>query len=210
MVGIMHRDIKPENIFLKTDRALIGDFGFCKILKNSNEQTTGAFGSPMYMAPEVLTGKNYGINSDLYSVGIVLYEMIYGTVPYDATNIDDLLIQIQSRGPQFNKKKISKKLETLILSLLEANPMMRVTHNALFDIVLKDPNYPNSLLEEGMIPQGGKSARNSARGEDDENLIGDFVKEILYERSKYSFLVELASKAALFKGYFCVNRRSTF
>lgn len=192
----MHRDIKPENIFLKADRALLGDFGFCKILSSATELTTGAFGSPMYMAPEVLTGKSYNMSSDLYSLGIVLYEMIYGTVPYDATNIDDLLAQIQSKGPQFHKKKISKKLETLILSLLEANPLMRVTHSALFDLVLKDPNFPNGFLEgDSPMSQGTKSQRNSS-----DDIIGEFVKEILFERSKYAFLAELASKATVFKG----------
>lgn len=154
----------------------------------------------MYMAPEVLTGKSYGMSSDLYSLGIVLYEMMYGSVPYDATNIDDLLVQIQSKGPQFHKKKISKKLETLILSLLEPNPLMRVTHSALFELVLKDANFPNSLLEgDASLPQGSKTARSSTK-ETADDTVGDFVKEILLERSKYAFFAELASKATVFKG----------
>lgn len=200
--GIMHRDIKPENIFLKVERAILGDFGFCKILANANELTSGAFGSPMYMAPEVLTGKSYGMSSDLYSLGIVLYEMIYGSVPYDATSIDDLLLQIKEKGPQFHKKKISKKLETLIMSLLEANPQMRISHSSLFEVVLKDPNFPNSLLETGdslLSSSLSKATRKSVGEATEDTLINDFVKDILFERSKYTFLIELASKATLFK-----------
>lgn len=196
----MHRDIKPENVFLKPDKAILGDFGFCKILSTASELTSGAFGSPMYMAPEVLTGKSYGMSSDLYSLGIVLYEMIYGCVPYDASNIDDLLAQIQSKGPQFNKKKISKKLETLILSLLESNPLMRVSHSALFDLVLKDPNFPKNMLElEPTSTPNNKLSSNQGSDGPNDTVISDFVKEILYERSKYTFLAELAAKAAVFK-----------
>jgi len=51
---VIHRDIKPENVFLQDGRAVLGDFGFCKILKSNLELVEGAFGSPMYMSPESL------------------------------------------------------------------------------------------------------------------------------------------------------------
>lgn len=72
---VIHRDIKPENIFLKVERAVLGDFGFCKILNSKNELVSGSFGSPMYIAPEALNGKPYGLPCDLYSAGVRLSEL---------------------------------------------------------------------------------------------------------------------------------------
>lgn len=67
---VIHRDIKPENIFMEDGRAILGDFGFCKLLKNNLELVEGAFGSPMYMSPESLRNQRYGLKSDLYSLGV--------------------------------------------------------------------------------------------------------------------------------------------
>lgn len=120
---------------------------------------------------------------------INLYEMIYGNVPYDATNIDDLLIQIHTRGPQFTKKKISRKVEALIRGLLEPRPANRLTHQSLFDQVLSDPSYPHSMLDDtptarSQVPVVELSTSQS------------FIREVLYERAKYKFLVDLASRTA--------------
>lgn len=68
---VIHRDIKPENIFLAEDRAVLGDFGFCKILKDKDELVEGAFGSPMYMSPESLGNQKYGLMTDIYSLGVI-------------------------------------------------------------------------------------------------------------------------------------------
>jgi serine/threonine protein kinase len=196
--GIIHRDIKPENVFLKVERAVLGDFGFCKLLSSNTELTSGAFGSPMYMAPEVIQGKSYGLASDLYSLGILLYEMLMGNVPYNATNIDDLLKVILERGPQFTGRKLSKKLEALIISMLVANPTARISHATLFETVLKDQSYPNNLLE------GDSQSHQSKRQPDvtsETSALDDFVKEILFERSKYTYLIDLAGKATYFKKY---------
>ena len=73
--------------------------------------------------------------------------MLYGQVPYDATNVEDLLTQIYEKGPQFYKKKISRKLEELIKSMLDPGSSSRISHSDLFDLVIDDPNYPSSLLD---------------------------------------------------------------
>lgn len=184
--GIIHRDIKPENVFLKTNRALLGDFGFCKTLKHSSELTSGAFGSPMYMAPEVIQGMPYGIASDLYSLGIVLYEMLMGKVPYDATNIEDLIKQILQQGPQFGERKLSKNLESLILSLLEPNPLSRLSHSSLFQVILNDPNYPQNLSV--CIPQTNLLQQTPTHS--------SFLASILLDRSKSTYLIDTAAKSA--------------
>jgi serine/threonine protein kinase len=87
--GIIHRDVKPANIMLTPDgRALLNDFGIARMLGTSQAltQTGGTIGTPAYMSPEQIRGdkEQLGSASDLYSLGIVLYEMLTGRVPFAA------------------------------------------------------------------------------------------------------------------------------
>ena len=125
--------------------------------------------------------------------------MIYGQVPYDASSVDELLEAIQNRGPLFHTKPISKKVETLIRSLLEPNPAKRMTHAALFDLVTRDQNYPSSLMDvtDAKLDRLSSFDRNSLGSAD--STVEKFLKEVLLERSKYEQLVKLAQKASHFR-----------
>jgi len=81
--GIVHRDIKPTNILIEDDWLFLADFGLAKIVMGSQELTgTGAIvGTPIYLAPEQGEGKPVDHRADIYSLGVVLYEMITGQVP---------------------------------------------------------------------------------------------------------------------------------
>jgi serine/threonine protein kinase len=72
---IMHRDLKPENILVKEGNFKLADFGFSKEL-GMEGMTRTMLGSPLYMAPEVLRGEAYTANADVWSVGVILYEML--------------------------------------------------------------------------------------------------------------------------------------
>lgn len=76
--NIMHRDLKPSNILLHDGIVKIADFGFCKTLKTGQDMTQTMLGSPIYMAPEVLKGMDYCIKADIWSLGVVLFEMLFG------------------------------------------------------------------------------------------------------------------------------------
>ncbi|MBX7219729.1 MAG: protein kinase [Blastocatellia bacterium] len=139
--GLIHRDIKPENIFLhqsETGEVIkVVDFGIAKFL---GEQTaTGAgnlteagtlVGTPIYMAPERLGCNPYDGKSDVYSVGVMLYEMLCGRQPFQLTKEGVLALAIQHmtqpppRLRRFNPD-IPEDVEAVVLSALEKKPYMR-------------------------------------------------------------------------------------
>lgn len=80
--NIFHRDIKPENIFLHNDKIKIADYGFAKKMKNRSEQFHEIKGSPGYMSPEIMNGEPYTCESDVWSLGVTLYYMIYEKLPW--------------------------------------------------------------------------------------------------------------------------------
>lgn len=74
---LIHRDLKPENIFFKNGKIKVGDFGLCKLLVDCNTARSCA-GSPLNMAPEVLRHEPYDNKVDIYSIGTVLHQMLFG------------------------------------------------------------------------------------------------------------------------------------
>lgn len=83
--GFIHRDLKPANIFYQNGVYMIGDFGFAVIartIKSTNNEYN--VGSPLYMAPESLQNNKYNFSTDMWSIGVILYEMIQGKTPWYA------------------------------------------------------------------------------------------------------------------------------
>ena len=89
--NIMHRDLKPDNIFFHNGSIKLGDFGFCKTLGRANDMASTMLGSPIYMAPEVLKGEIYTSKADIWSLGVVLYEMLFGVCPFESNSIAKLI-----------------------------------------------------------------------------------------------------------------------
>ena len=89
--GILHRDIKLDNILLTSEGDIrICDFGVSKLVK-AGEIMTEQCGTPAYIAPEIFENKGYeGYASDVWSAGVVLFAMLYGTVPFKANNMQEL------------------------------------------------------------------------------------------------------------------------
>lgn len=126
--------------------------------------------------------------------------MLYGAVPYEANSVAELISQILDKGPQFGRKRISKRLESLVRGLLEHNPSLRMTHEALFEAVVHDTRYPSSLIDNLESSDLASSTRfRRPIEQSDEATINSFVRELLYERAKYRYLVEVATKTTCYK-----------
>ena len=122
--GIVHRDIKPSNILIDANgNAFVADFGIAKMLSSGGQLTqTGLFmGSPNYMSPEQMLGGDVGPHSDQYAVGLVLYEMLAGAVPFKA---DSALESISKHlneplpSPRLQNPDITTELEAVVLKAL--------------------------------------------------------------------------------------------
>jgi|KBSMisStaDraftv2_1062788.scaffolds.fasta_scaffold00540_17 serine/threonine-protein kinase len=98
---IIHRDIKPANIMVLNDgRVKITDFGIARMRTNEVKTMTGMIlGSPKYMSPEQVSGKRADTRSDIFSLGVVLYEMLTGTSPFVADNIHGVMYQTMNFNP---------------------------------------------------------------------------------------------------------------
>lgn len=122
--GVIHRDLKPENIMLKENsEPVVVDFGIAKTGKGARLTQTGVLlGTPYYMSPEQITGKEVRIQSDLYSMGVVLYELLTAEVPFQADSTFMITYKHCTEAPPNPRKlneEISPSLELVVLKSLE-------------------------------------------------------------------------------------------
>src|SRR3954454_3054593 len=129
--GIVHRDIKPANIMVASGTEVkIADFG-AAILKKSQVVQTAQMGSPYYMSPEQIQGKEVSFHSDMYSLGVVLYELLLGKKPFIAENLDALMQKIIKYEPvplTEVRKDLPKDIDRLVLRALAKTPEQRYAH----------------------------------------------------------------------------------
>ena len=172
--GIVHRDIKPHNVMvLKNGSVKVTDFGIARIMSKSNTLTKEALGSVHYISPEQAKGGRVDNRSDLYSLGVVMYEMMTGRAPYDGESPVSVAIQHINGGapmPSTLNPNIPGGLEQIIMRLMEVDPNKRYpTATALlYDMeeFRKDPailfDFNDTPIDDAVRVQASAAAAAAA------------------------------------------------
>jgi hypothetical protein len=151
--GVIHRDLKPANVMLDgTGKIRITDFGLAEIAANLKGADAHA-GTPAYMAPEQLAGKEVTPKSDIYSLGLVLYEILTGKRAFEASTLAELIKQRESgaiTNPSTLIRDLDPLIERVILRCLETDP---------------DKRPPSALQVAAALPGGDPLAAALAAGE---------------------------------------------
>eukprot|EP00826_Nyctotherus_ovalis_P018401 TRINITY_DN1550_c0_g3_i2.p1 TRINITY_DN1550_c0_g3~~TRINITY_DN1550_c0_g3_i2.p1 ORF type:complete len:637 (+),score=190.19 TRINITY_DN1550_c0_g3_i2:1816-3726(+) len=137
---VLHRDLKAKNIFLTADGAVkLGDFGIAKVLSHTLDTTKTIVGTPYYLSPEIIQNKPYGLESDIWSLGVLLYEMCALKPPFNARNLSALAMKITVGAYSPVPSQYSKELRQLIAGLLVTDPRRRMSiHKMLGSPLLQE------------------------------------------------------------------------
>ena len=139
--GIVHRDIKPANLMISQGTDVkIADFG-AALLRKSHQSQTSAMGSPYYMSPEQIEGRPLTLHSDMYSLGVSLYELLTGSRPFTGKTMDELLHRIlrdEPAPPSTVRADMPKDIDRIILQALGKKPEHRYDSWAAFAMDLSN------------------------------------------------------------------------
>ncbi|NCC52055.1 MAG: serine/threonine protein kinase [Spartobacteria bacterium] len=143
--GIVHRDVKPTNIMIdEFGEPLLADFGVASFIDGPTCTMTGALtGTPLYMSPEQARGERVGPLSDIYSIGVVLFEAVTGVLPYSAhhrSRVREVLDAVKHeppRRPRLFRREITPNLEAVMLKALEKDPVDRYPDAEAFAVDLE-------------------------------------------------------------------------
>lgn len=147
--GIVHRDLKPGNIYLErgaepiSQRVRIGDYGLSKFISTSRRSgQTESVGTVHYMAPEIAGGR-YGREIDTYALGVILYEMLTGHVPFEGESVGEVLMKHLTAEPELSK--VDEPYQTIIARALAKDPESRLS--SVEEMIALLPNRAEPVME---------------------------------------------------------------
>jgi len=134
-VTIMHRDIKAANILFHEGKIRVADFGFAKLIDEVDKNTRKAhtlLGTPLYMAPQILNDENYSTKCDIWSTGVLFYEVLFGKLPWTGHSVPNLYSNIKSKPLTF-PKTISSETKDLITKMLKMKEDERLSWKEVYE-----------------------------------------------------------------------------
>jgi len=156
--GIVHRDLKPGNVFDDEGVVKVGDYGLAKFMSCSRRSgQTESVGTVHYMAPEVANGR-YGKEIDIYALGIMLYEMLTGRVPFDGESVGEVLMKHLTAQPDLTG--VPEPYRNAIARALEKDPARRFSSVAEMQAALPQPAAPQPGV--GRLPSAAAAAGAAA------------------------------------------------
>ncbi len=164
--GVLHRDLKPANVMLDSSGTVrITDFGLATLAGEIRPEELRS-GTPAYMAPEQLEGREVTVKSDLYSLGLVLYEIFTGRRPFAASSVEELsrLHSTPPRSPRELFERLSPAIEKVILQCLERDPALRPESALAVAYGLPGSDPLAAALEAGETPSPEMVAAAGAKG----------------------------------------------
>ncbi|MEG0181261.1 MAG: Stk1 family PASTA domain-containing Ser/Thr kinase, partial [Peptostreptococcaceae bacterium] len=204
--GIIHRDIKPHNILISNEGRIVkvADFGIAKAVSSSTMTSTGSvIGSVHYFSPEQAKGKFVGNTTDLYSLGIVLYEMIIGRVPFRGDSPISIALQHINDEIEFTQEEkisIPQSVRNIIKKLTSKSSADRyqgadeliedieyIEKNIDLDFIKEYDNYATQKIDESELNKALKMGNtNPDIRYDKDDLIEDDEEEIVPKKSNKS------------------------
>jgi|UniRef100_A0A7S4GDF1 NIMA (never in mitosis gene a)-related kinase len=175
---VLHRDLKTENIFVTCEQAVkLGDFGICRLLKNTCDMATTVVGTPTNLSPELIENRPYNAKSDMWALGCVLYEMCTLSKPFTGKSLAEVIIKIANPKVKPLDPQYPPELQSLLCALLHVDPAQRPSpRDILFMPLLQGMKYVPKAPRLNILHK--KNPKDDGSGQDLDVWLGEQRAEI--------------------------------
>jgi len=209
--NVSHMDLKPSNLLVTSSNPPIlkvADFGFAQHLEE-NSKDRGLKGSPLYMAPEIFLSDEYDAKADLWSIGVILYEGLFGKAPFSSDTLESLVVKIKEDVPIIipRSRKISSECRDLLSRCLVRCPEKRIAFQDFFSHPFLDLDH---LPDENSFQKASKLVNQAVvadRDKDAEKAIRLYEESLKYFNPLVYYESDMKKKEKLRSTVFgmCLN-----